>query len=359
MMEILSLIMAESWGILEDSAVFMIFGLFVAGVIKAFLPDRIIAKHLGKGNRFGVLKASLLGAPVPLCSCGVVPAAAGLREQGAGKGETAAFLIATPETGIDSIAVTYALLDPLMTVLRPFSAILTALATGAAVKSMAGHEPAAPVKPLSLDSQCSGADCSCGSTPPKRSFLKKIGDGLSFAFDDLLKDIGMWFILGVLIAGTITALLPENFFGAYVGEGFGSMLVMLLIAVPIYVCATSSTPVAAALVLKGLSPGAAMVFLLAGPATNAASLTVISKLIGKKATGIYLASIIACSLAIGVLTNMIYDVMNVDALKWTSGSGEAGIGWVSVIFAFLLLLLIFRSRIKHLVLVLTSAATDG
>lgn len=136
MTDILLNIIMESWHILQDSAPYVLFGFFVAGLLKAFLPDDFAARHLGNGSTSNVIKASLLGMPLPLCSCGVVPAAAGLRNQGASKGSTSAFLISTPETGVDSIAVTYALLDPVMTIFRPLSAFVTATATGIMINGL-------------------------------------------------------------------------------------------------------------------------------------------------------------------------------------------------------------------------------
>ncbi len=151
MTDIIFKIIIESWNIIQDSAVFILFGFFAAGMLKAFLPDDFVARHLGKGRFSNVLKASALGAPIPLCSCGVIPAAAGLRQQGASKGATSAFLISTPETGVDSIAVTYALLDPVMTLFRPVSAILTATLTGIAVnifdKNGKNEVPEIPASP--------------------------------------------------------------------------------------------------------------------------------------------------------------------------------------------------------------------
>jgi uncharacterized membrane protein YraQ (UPF0718 family) len=166
---------------------------------------------------------------------------------------------------------------------------------------------------------------------------------MTYAFNDLLGDIGKWFLAGILIAGLITALIPPQFIETNLGEGFLSMLIMLAVGLPMYVCATASTPIAAALAFKGLSPGAALVFLLAGPATNAASLAVLSNILGKRATLIHISSIAICSLAMGMATNYIYSIFDLDITKWVDkGSGEH-LGMFSNLFAIMLLALIFKT----------------
>lgn len=170
--------------------------------------------------------------------------------------------------------------------------------------------------------------------------------GLTYAFDELLGDIGKWFIVGILIAGSISALIPADFIETHLGDGIFSMIIMMAVAVPMYVCATSSTPIAAALALKGLSPGAALVFLLAGPATNAASLTVTSRILGKKATAIYLGAIVVCSLAMGMAVNVLYGMLDLDVTNWIQGSGEASHGIFSLVASVVLLGLILRKIVR-------------
>lgn len=353
-------IVMACWDILLESSGFILFGFFMAGLLKAFVPGDLVARHLGKGKFSNILKASAFGAPIPLCSCGVLPAAAGLKEQGASKGATSSFLISTPETGVDSIAVTWALLDPFMTVIRPLSALVTAITTGVLVNIFDRAETkekkpevmgAAPgmftMAPAAPSPATSGCASGCGCDEPggtSQTFSEKLIFGMKFAFGDLLKDIGKWFVLGVLLAGAITTFLPKEIITAYLGDGFLSMVVVLVIAMPLYVCATASTPIAAALALKGLSPGAALVFLLAGPATNAASLTVVTKILGKKATGIYLGSIVVCSLVLGMITNKIYGMTGLDITTWvnTANHGEHGI--FAVVAAVVLVgLILFHS----------------
>ena len=344
-MELLARILIESWNILQDSALFMLFGFFVAGLLRGFLPDDLVARHLGKGKMSSVLKASLLGIPIPLCSCSVLPAAAGLRQQKASKGATASFLISTPETGVDSIAITYALLDPVMTIIRPMAAFITATITGFFVNALDKDEPGED-KEISPSPGCSGHECTC--TPakkPQTSFWARLRDGMTYAFGELLADIGKWFVIGIFIAGAISAFVSPELISAHFSEGILPILVMLIVAIPLYVCATASTPIAAALVLKGLSPGAALVFLLAGPATNAASLTVVSKILGKKATVVYLFSIIICSLALGIAVNTLYIRLGLNAADWIQGHHEEGVGLVSLIASIVLMALILKTML--------------
>ena len=338
-------ILKASWSVLLDAAPFVLIGFFVAGLVKAYLPGNFIATHLG-GGIGSIIKASAIGVPIPLCSCGVIPAAAGLKKQGAGKGAVASFLISTPETGVDSIAVTYALLDPVITIFRPIAALVTAIATGIAVsfseKSGGAEEPAEPVAAKS--------SCSCGcshSNEPKTKpgVVEKFREGMSFAFGDLLGDVGLWLFVGVLLAGLISVFVSPQLIEKYLSNEFLSMAMMLAISVPLYVCATSSTPIVAALALKGISPGAALVFLLAGPATNAASLPVISKLLGKRATAVYLVVIVLMSFLAGTLINALYGYLGLDPRHWVrTGTHEEG-GIIAVASAIVLMVLVLKSTL--------------
>ncbi|SEA35751.1 hypothetical protein SAMN05660420_01857 [Desulfuromusa kysingii] len=337
-------ILLESWNILCLSAPYMLFGFFVAGLLKAFIPDDLIARHLGKENRSSIVKAALFGVPIPLCSCGVLPAAAGIRKQGATKGATTAFLIATPETGVDSISVTWVLLDPLMAMLRPLSAFITALVTGQMVrifdpvcrtKDSAGTEENMSV---TVSSCCS--EDNQGEEKRQTGFLARLQEGMAFSFGDLFKDISGWFFIGVGIAGMITVFISPALVERWLGNPIIAMFVMLVVGIPLYVCATASTPIAAALVLKGLNPGAALVFLLAGPATNAAALSVISKIIGKRSTVIYLLGIIVSSVVLGFAVDAIYSLTNLTA-GWQAIAHEDHrtlLGMISALILFGLVL---------------------
>jgi len=319
----------------------VLLGFFVAGLLRAFLPEDFVAKHLGGRGVKSILKASAFGIPIPLCSCGVVPAAAGLKEQGAGKGAVASFLVSTPETGVDSIAVSYALLDPLMTVIRPVVSFFTAIAAGIAVSFTEGKQEEREIQGVS--SSDSGSCCCGNNTQEKKTLAAKLKGGMAFVFTDLLNDIGKWFLFGVLLAGVISVFISPELLMKFAGNEYLSMIVMLAIAVPLYVCATASTPIAAALALKGISPGAALVFLLAGPATNVASLTVVSGILGKKATVVYLGVIIVLSFVAGVLVNHLYRYLGLDISDWIYQGGGSEGGLLAVSSAILLLVLIGRT----------------
>ncbi len=339
------------WGILLESSPFILFGFLIAGLLKAFIPNDFIQKHLGQGKTSSVLKASLFGVPIPLCSCGVIPAAAGLREQGASKGATASFLISTPETGVDSIAVTYALLDPVMTVIRPVAAFFTALITGIGVNLLDKAPPTPEPTPFTMAPSSPSCGCGCGSQKKeKKTIGMKLKEGMGFAFGDLLVDIGPWLLVGIGLAGVITVYISPHFIEAYLGDGLFSMLVMIALSTPLYVCATASTPIAAALALKGLSPGAALVFLLAGPATNVATITVVSKLLGKKTMVIYLSAIVICSLVMGLLVNEIYGFLGLDITSWVQSQTHEHHGPVAILAAVTLVFLILKPLVKRLVI---------
>jgi len=226
----------------------------------------MVGRHLGGNRVSSVFKAAVLGVPLPLCSCAVLPAAAELRRQGAGKGAVTAFLISTPESGVDSIAVTWALLDSIMTVLRPLAAFLTAAAAGLITLFREDEERSGPVDSADLLQK---QESPCREDTPllaEPALLHRVREVFRYGFGDLMEDIGPWFAVGVLLAGIINAVLPAELIPKKLRTGLTAMLATLLVSAPLYVCATASTPILASLTLKGLSPGAALVFLLAGPA---------------------------------------------------------------------------------------------
>ncbi len=295
-MNVLSAILDNAWLLLQESAPYILFGLLISGVLSSFLTSALIARHLGQGRVWPVIKAALFGIPLPLCSCGVLPAAVTLKQQGANRGATTAFMIATPESGVDSIAVSYALLDPFLTVVRPVAALISAVVAGIVENLFvcSDQEPAEPV------GCCCSSDCET-----RRSFV----DGLRYAFTQVWQDMAVWFFFGLLLAGVITALVPASLMDAWLGGGFSSLVIMLVIGIPVYICASASTPIAAALILQGVSPGAALVFLLAGPATNVTSLTVLVSILGKRGTAVYLVMVSGGALLCGWLVDQVYRVM--------------------------------------------------
>ncbi|MEW6219316.1 MAG: SO_0444 family Cu/Zn efflux transporter [Thermodesulfobacteriota bacterium] len=315
---------AEAWHLWQDAALYVLFGLLVAGLLKVFLSTEFVASHLGRGRVRSVIKAALLGIPLPLCSCGVLPAAAALKRQGASNGATTAFLIATPESGVDSITVSWALLDPLMTVARPVVALATAVVAGV-TENLLGPPPAPPVSrpaPCPVDGCCDGQDCPPASHRRHHPLGERLVAGLRFALHDLWAELVGWYLVGILLAALLTVLVPEELMTRALGGGLVSMLLMLALGVPIYICATASTPLAAAMILKGASPGAALVFLLAGPATNLAALAVLVGLIGRRSTAIYLAAIALVSVAGGLTLDALYGWLAISPQAMIGQAGE-------------------------------------
>ncbi|HAA46916.1 MAG TPA: hypothetical protein DCE03_00250 [Synergistaceae bacterium] len=341
MIDLLATILQGAWSVLVASAPFMLFGFLASGFLKAFLPSGFVRKHLGENRIMSVFKAALLGVPLPLCSCSVLPTAAELKRQGAGKGAVGAFLVSTPESGVDSIAVTWALLDPLMTVIRPVAAFLTAAATGLGILATEDDEAPDTEEMPSADDTCCCDDCKAPAE--NGSTCSKMVEAFRYGFGELMEDIGPWFVVGVLLAGMIQGLLPADLIPETLGTGLLSMLAALAVSTPLYVCATASTPIVASLALKGLSPGAALVFLLAGPATNVTSLTVVTRILGKKASAIYLSTIIVSSLLLGLAVNMLYNTLGLDTSKWLAKAIEDEPGLFSLTSAIVLSLLLLRA----------------
>ncbi len=339
-MNFLAQVVSEAWGLLVDSSVYILFGLLVSGLLRIFLSPGAVAHHFGKGRFRSVFKAALLGIPIPLCSCGVLPAAVSLRKQGANNGATTAFLISTPESGADSIAITYALMDPIMTVARPVVAFITAAVAGVSENLFgenANKQSAPPDLSCPVDGCCDGKDCPPEVHNNHHSFMEKAMTGVRFAMTEVWDDIVAWFLVGLLLAGFITAAIPDDVFSRYLGEGLPAMLLMLAIGIPMYICATASTPIAAALILKGVSPGAALVFLLAGPATNMTSLTVLLGVLGKRGVAIYFSTIAIFTVLAGLALNQVYAWFDLSARAMAGQSGEIIPGWAGLAGALILL----------------------
>src|SRR5271169_611546 len=305
------------WRILEDASVYLLFGFLIAGVLAVLVPRQLLSRLIGTGKIRSVLWGSVLGAPLPLCSCGVLPTAVGLRKEGATPGATVAFLVATPETGADSISLTYALTDPLMTVFRPIAGVLTAIAAGI-LTNLFGvtRRPAGEGDERSHDEDHAhehddpqaqshelghphdyAHDHKHGVPPvvvakfaggPAGMVLGAVSRIIHYGFRDLFDEVAWWLALGLVLSAVVEVTLPADVFQSVWGGGVASMLLMLVLSIPLYTCASSSTPLAAALALKGLSPGAALVFLLAGPATNIGSVVVLLKVLGGRAVAVYL-----------------------------------------------------------------------
>ena len=289
-----------------ESAPWLILGLFVAGMMKAFVPSQLMAKHLGKPGLMSTVKAALFGAPLPLCSCGVIPAAVGLRRSGASKAATTSFLISTPETGVDSISISYAMLGPFMAIIRPIAAITSAITAGILV----GKDEVKEVT-QSAETATESSCCASKNQAPVQTLPEKIKAGLHFTFIDLIKDIALWLIIGLSFAALIKTYVPNEFLAQW-GDGFMAFVVMAVIGVPMYICATASTPIAAGLLFSGVSPGATLVFMLVGPATNIATMGLVKTELGNRALLAYLSSVVGVGFAFGLLTNYLAKLWNMD-----------------------------------------------
>ena len=276
-----------------EMAPYLLLGFFIAGVLHVFVPQKFYANYLSRNNKLSVLWAALLGVPLPLCSCGVIPTAIGLKNEKASKGAIASFLIATPQTGIDSILATFSLMGLGFAILRPTAALITGVCGGLLVNRFADVETSnLELETDSTDSQLSTLN-----------FQLKIWCVLKYAYYDMLRDIGLRLLIGLVVAALIQVAVPDEFFLSFGSQPLLQMLVILIIAVPMYICSTGSIPVAAALIMKGLSPGAALVMLMAGPAVNLASILVVHKSMGRRFTSIYLMTIVGFSVLFGLLLN--------------------------------------------------------
>ncbi|MCU7845035.1 MAG: SO_0444 family Cu/Zn efflux transporter [Candidatus Thiodiazotropha sp. (ex Monitilora ramsayi)] len=334
-----------------DAAPWLLLGLIMAGLLKAWMPEGLLRRKLGEGRFWPVFKATLIGAPLPLCSCGVLPAAMGLRRSGASKSATVSFMISTPETGPDSIALTYALLGPFMAVVRPVAAILSALFTGLlntfAVKEQVTERPTISL-PVTNAPACGCDNDECAKTE-KGSELRgwqRSLNGLRYAFQDILDDIWLWLFAGLLLAALVMSFAPPDSLASW-GDGLPAMLMMLVIGIPMYICATASTPLAAAMILAGISPGTVLVFLLAGPATNLATMGVIQREMGTKTLILYLLGISLSSILLGLVTNGLVSAMDISITVGQSVNlGETG-QWMAYLSGTLLLYFSLRSLIRQ------------
>ena len=310
-MEIFETVLWNVWATLLDLAPFLLLGFLLSGAVHGLIPRVGIRKAFGKPGLGSVTRASLFGIPLPLCSCGVVPAAFSLRDQGASRGATIAFLITTPETGVDSVLVSAALLDPLLMVFRPVAALITGIAAGFAEDSFDRPVEEAEGRGAEACGLCHDEGVPFG-TPHHHRLGERLRTSFRYAFRDLFDDIVGWVLLGVLISAVITTALPEDLFRGALGSETAQFLSVLVIGMPLYICASASTPIAASLILAGMSPGAALVLLLVGPATNAATILLVLRKLGRRAAGIYIGSIAGVSLALGLLLNRLYPAFGLD-----------------------------------------------
>ena len=351
--------MQEVFTLINEMSPYLLLGFLLAGLMHAFIPGMVYSRYLSGHGFRSVLYGALFGIPLPLCSCGVIPTAMSLRKEGASKGATVSFLIATPETGVDSIIATYSLLGLPFALIRPIAACCNALMGGLLVNAFADEKEGQEVSEEDTKS------CCCHHQDPLQPPLKgrekfsifnfqfsiKLKEALQFGFIEMMGDIGKWLVIGLIIAGLITVFVPESFFTIFKGDTLMSMLLVLCIAIPMYICATGSIPIAVALMLKGLTPGAALVLLMAGPACNMASILVINKVLGRKALFVYLFSIITMAICWGCIVDYCLPQEWFMTGMMAKACHEAGgTSWFNIgctILLTLLLLNVLRLHIFH------------
>jgi uncharacterized membrane protein YraQ (UPF0718 family) len=331
-----------------DAAPWLLFGLVLGGLLKTLMPITWLEAHLKGEGFWPVIKAAILGAPLPLCSCGVLPAALGLRRAGASRSATVSFLVSTPETGVDSVLVTYALLGPLMAITRPITAVISAITAGLLVaRSNPDTSPQissqAPASSSCCSSEARSANgCVGGSQDRKwtRLFL-----GIQYAFTDLLDGILLWLLIGLLFSAAVQTWMPAEFLATW-GSGLFAMIVMILISIPMYVCATASTPIAAGLMMSGISPGTVLVFLLAGPASNIGSLGVIQKELGRHAMMAYLVGVAGVAITSGLLLDWFINQLGINIQAQVVASDHLVPSWIAWA-ALLVLIMAAVSRMRR------------
>ena len=303
-----------------EMAPYLLLGFFFAGLLRAFVPKNIYRRHLAPRNMKSVVKAALLGIPLPLCSCGVIPTSVGLRREGASHGACTSFLIATPQTGVDSIAATYSLMGLPFAVVRPIAALFTAMFGGWLVNRYARDDEKLSAEQANHDEN---SQCDCGhhhdhdhdhdhsdhdhchsdhhhEAADGEDWWHRFADAMRYAFVEMLQDVGKWLVVGLLIAALITVAVPNEWLAALHDYKLLNMIIVLAVAIPMYVCATGSIPIAVSLMAKGLTPGAALVLLMAGPAVNSASMLVIGKVFGRRTLWLYVASIVVGAMLFGL-----------------------------------------------------------
>jgi len=329
------------------SAPWLLLGFAIAGLIDAFLNKDFLLRHIGGDGFIPTLKAALIGAPLPLCSCGVVPVALGLRKAGASKNSTISFLIATPETGVDSVLFTNALMGPVMAAIRPIAAISSAIVAGVLVgggrhKQNSEHTLSAEQPKSCCANKKETDQKSPTEIEPNKTIYMKLKEGLYFSYDKMLRDIVNWLLIGLVIAAIMQTYLPADFFEHY-GQGFLGMVAMAIIGVPMYVCAIASTPIAAGFLLSGLSPGAVLVFMLVGPASNIGTLAIIRKSLGTRSIIAYLIGVVITAFAFGFAVDYIVEYFNVNVYTLSEMESHQSSSAVDKAMAIVLGLLCVRA----------------
>ncbi|MFP4500370.1 MAG: SO_0444 family Cu/Zn efflux transporter [Candidatus Hydrogenedentota bacterium] len=334
----------ETWGVAVQMAPYLLFGFLVAGVLSVLVSAVWIERHLGGHGVMPIIKSVLFGVPLPLCSCGVIAVAASIRQHGASRGATTGFLLATPQTGVDSILATWGMLGPVFGIFRPAIALITGVVGGLVVsageRKVGGPgEAFVPAVPAP-EAHCS-AEC-CDTEQGGESRIVRI---LRYGLITLPRDIAKPLVLGIILAGLITALIPEDALASYIGGGPLAMLVMIVVGIPLYVCSTASIPLAVGFMHMGASPGAALAFLIAGPATNAATFTTVWKLLGRRTALIYVGTVFVAGLVFGLVLDGLFGALDTSAYAQMAHAHGEEAGLISIISAFVLVAVILVSLV--------------
>jgi uncharacterized membrane protein YraQ (UPF0718 family)/copper chaperone CopZ len=328
-MDMLTTFPVELWRILLELAPSLLVGLFIAGLIHAFVPPDLIRRGLSRPDWQSVVRASVVGVPLPLCSCGVIPTALGLRREGASPGAATSFMISTPQTGVDSILVTAAFLGWPFAIFKVIAAFVTGVVGGVLVNRVV------PETPTTAETGASSLEAENRPDGPLDGLWARIAEAVRYAIFDLLGAIHLWLVIGVLAAALVTTVTPPDFFaGQEWSNGLLGMLVMLAIALPLYVCTTASVPIAASLIVAGLPAGSALVFLMAGPATNLATIGAVYRTLGGAVLSVYLGTVVVMSLGFGLMFDQLLSAAPTQVMAHAHEPG-----WLAVGSALLLLVL--------------------
>jgi uncharacterized membrane protein YraQ (UPF0718 family)/copper chaperone CopZ len=313
-------------------APYLLLGMFIAGVLHVFIGTDFITRHLGNNNLGSIVKASLFGVPLPICSCGVIPVAASLKKEGASKSATLSFLVSTPTTGADSILASYSLLGPLFAIFRPVAAFISGITIGV-LNFILDREPQNKVLEDHHHSKT------------ELSAKEKVVEVFKYGFYELAEDIGKWLVIGVIIGGILTVAIPPELIERFLPYNWMHFIVMLIIALPLYVCATGSIPIAAAILQMGFSPGATLVFLIAGPATNTVTLSFVRSKLGKRSFYLYIISIIGIAVLAGIIFNYVFALLGAD-INIISPHGEHVNHTLRIVSGIVLAILILIGMLK-------------
>ena len=350
MMQYLNAFIGHLIELSAEASPWLLLGLIIAGLMKVWVPSQVLSRHLGKGKK-AIVKAAFIGAPLPLCSCGVIPVATELKRSGASAPATASFLVATPETGVDSVSVSYALLGPLLAIYRPIAAISSAIITGLLVSTTKEPKANSSAEPTNsccaskkqevkkVESCCSKKSTEKANASP--SFLQKTIQGLHYAATRLIDDLIIWLAIGLLFAALVRTFIPESFLLSY-GNGLPAMLMMIVISIPMYICATASTPIAAGFIMAGISPGTALVFMMAGPATNISTLGVIKKEMGQAVLIRYLLGVALTAIGFGLLLDYSINLWSINIAQQMQHSHEMLPMWLGYGCSLILLFLAIK-----------------